>query len=109
MNMMAANISGNSKGALRRIAGKAPLMLCPTCGHHAVTRTSEEMSVTARKLYYRCTNVLCGASWTALLTIENVITPSALGSEFRKPAVRNEKPPGHAFGQMSIFDNLPPR
>lgn len=106
MNMMTAKIGGKSAAEMRRIAGKAPLMLCPTCGHNAVTRTSEEMSVTARKLYYRCSNVLCGMSWTAMLTVENVITPSALGGEYRKEVFRDDKPPGHAFGQMSIFEKL---
>ncbi len=108
MNVMSTAMRPNDvTPGLRPIAGKSPVMLCPTCGTHSITRTSEEISATTRKLYYRCPNVLCGMSWTALLTVENVIHPSALGGELRRPAPRNDKPPGHDFGQMTIFDVIP--
>lgn len=109
MNVMSAQIqNGAERRGLMTITGKSPVMLCPKCGAHAITRTSEELSPTTRKLYYRCKFELCGMSWTALLTVENVINPSALGGEIRKSATRNDKPPGHDFGQMTIFDVIPP-
>ncbi len=106
MNAQGGNIA---KSQLRRIEGKAPVMLCAICGTHATTRTSEEITATTRKLYYRCPNVLCGRSWTALLTVENVINPSALGEVQRRTVTRTDKPPGHDFGQMTIFEVLRPR
>lgn len=95
------------KRNLKHVVGKAPVMVCPVCSANAIARTSEEQSPTVRKLWYRCTNVECGMSWTAQLAIDRVINPSAISAEFRQPQFSDEKPPGNEFGQMTIFEVIP--
>lgn len=90
------------------IAGKSPVISCPVCDAKALTRTSEEITPVYRRLYYFCTNLECGMTWRAALVFEDVISPSAISNEFRPAREPKEKAPGHDFGQLNIFQLLPP-
>lgn len=89
--------------------GKAPVVHCPACNAKALTRSSDEISPTYRRLYYRCSNVECGMTWLASLAFERVLSPSGVSADFRPANVDQGKPPGHDYGQMTIFDMLPAR
>lgn len=43
---------------------------CPHCGEKARIRTSKEMSLLSREVYFVCTNdpAICGHAWKALLS-----------------------------------------
>lgn len=87
-----------------------PRMRCPVCEAQAFTRTSEEITPESRRLYYACSNIQCGMTFSASLTVERVISPSGISASFRAAVDRNAKPPGHEFGQtnqLGLFD--PPR
>ena len=105
MVKMTAELSGVP--ALKPIDGRAPAMNCPACGKRSNTRSSEEMSPETRRLYYRCPDIHCSMAWTALLSVEKVISPSGISDTFRPPRVRDEKPPGLDYGQMTIFEVIP--
>jgi len=92
----------------RRHFGKIPVMLCPACGEKALCRSSLEVSPTYRSLYYGCTNIACGMTFSASLAFEKVLSPSGVSAEFRPAKVEPKRPPGHEFGQVSIFEILPP-
>lgn len=104
---MAKMAAASSELVLKPIEGRAPAMNCPACGKRSNTRSSEEMSPETRRLYYRCPDLHCSMAWTALLSVEKVISPSGISSTFRPPKIREEKPPGHDFGQMTIFEVMP--
>lgn len=100
----------NEGSNVRRIhMGKAPAVSCPVCGEKAHTRSSTEITPTYRELYYRCSNIACGMTWVASLSFERVLSPSGMGSDFRQPRPARERPPGEDFGQMTIFEVLPPK
>jgi len=61
------------------IKGKAPGFPCPVCKESGTARTTEEISRTLRRLYYRCSNILCGHTWTAHLSFEGTLSPSRFG------------------------------
>lgn len=88
--------------------GKAPVMNCPACDAKALTRSSLEIDPTYRQLYYRCSNIACGMTWVASLIFERVLSPSGVNDGFRPAREIREKAPGHEYGQMTIFDVLPP-
>ena len=88
--------------------GKAPVVHCPACDAKAFTRSSVEIDPTYRQLYYRCSNIECGMTWVASLLFERVLSPSGVSSEFRPAREPRAKAPGHDFGQMNIFELLPP-
>lgn len=94
--------------AVTTIIGKAPAMNCPVCGSRGNCRSSEEETPEFRRLYYRCPNIICGMTWTATLAFERTISPSGLSAEFRAPKPEHKPAPGHDFGQMTIFDLMPP-
>lgn len=100
---------GRDRQSRCRIAGKAPAMNCPACGARASARSSDEITPTFRRLYYRCSDDVCGMTWTASLSFEHVLSPSGVSKEFRpaKPAPVRTKPPGHDFGQRNIFELIP--
>jgi len=89
--------------------GKAPVVNCPACDAKAMTRSSLEIDPTYRQLYYRCSNIECGMTWVASLIFERVLSPSGVSAEFRPARADKGKPPGHDFGQMTIFELLPQR
>jgi hypothetical protein len=95
-----------SRNGERRIF--TPVMNCPFCGAHSHCRSSEEITSTLRRLYYRCPDLMCSATWAASLQVENIISPSGMGREFRRHTPRNDKPPGRDFGQMSLFQVIAP-
>jgi hypothetical protein len=84
-----------------------PRMRCPVCQAQAFTRTSEEISPESRRLYYACSAIHCGMTFSASLTVEKVISPSAISASFRPAVQRDRRPPGHEYGQtlqMGLFD-----
>ena len=87
---------------------RATRMNCPVCGSRATVRSSGEVTPEYRRLYYGCENVECGMTWAASLCFDHVMSPSGLGTEFREATSRDDKPPGHDFGQMTIFEVLSP-
>jgi hypothetical protein len=107
-------MSDNSKiavprgGVVTRPFGKAPAVICPACGAKALTRSSEEITPTFRRLYLACTDIHCSMTFTASLSFEHVLSPSGVSAEFRPARVKDEPAPGHDFGQMSMLDLLSP-
>ena len=95
-------------GAINRPHGKAPAVNCPACGAKALTRSSEEITPTYRRLYLACTDLRCAMTFTASLSFEHVLSPSGISAEFRPARVKDEPAPGHDFGQMSMLDLLAP-
>ncbi len=95
-------------GVVSRPLGKAPAVNCPACGAKALTRSSEEITPTYRRLYLACTDLCCGMTFTASLSFEHVLSPSGVSAEFRPARMRDEPAPGHDFGQMSMLDLLAP-
>ncbi|WP_373295595.1 ogr/Delta-like zinc finger family protein [Asticcacaulis endophyticus] len=69
----------------KRKCNQAPVFSCAVCGERGLCRSSEEISVTLRRLYYRCENLECGHSWKAHLEFIETISPSALGT-VKEPA-----------------------
>ncbi|MPT48019.1 MAG: hypothetical protein E2598_06310 [Sphingobium sp.] len=112
MNMHTGNIMKDnnvaSGGVVNRPYGKAPAVGCPACGARANVRSSEEISPTYRRLYLACSNFICGMTFVCSLSFEHVLSPSGVSAEFRPAKIRDEKAPGHDFGQMSIFDLMAP-
>ncbi|WP_227690206.1 ogr/Delta-like zinc finger family protein [Sphingopyxis yananensis] len=94
--------------AVTRPYGKAPAVNCPACGAKALTRSSEEITPTFRRLYLACTQLRCAMTFTASLAFEHVLSPSGVSAEFRPARIKESKAPGHDFGQMSMLDLLPP-
>lgn len=88
--------------------GKAPAVNCPACGSKALTRSSEEITPTYRRLYMACTDLHCAMTFTSSLAFESILSPSGVSAEFRPAQVKDEKAPGSDFGQLSILDLLPP-
>lgn len=53
-------------------------MNCPHCRGRAQIRTSTQVTVTMRELYFLCNAVACGHSWVATLEAIRTISPSGL-------------------------------
>ncbi len=51
---------------------------CPHCSSRATIRTSKEMSLISREVYFQCTNHECGHTWASLLSAIRTISPSQL-------------------------------
>lgn len=49
---------------------------CPHCNSKATIRTSKEMSLISREVYFQCTNHECGHTWTSILSAIRTIVPS---------------------------------
>lgn len=100
------DIDGNAQRALaRRARQRLPGVACPFCGARAMVRNSEETTPTFRKLYYQCSDYRCSASWTASLNVDTILSPSGLTGEMRPLVITDRKPPGHDFGQETLFDH----
>lgn len=54
------------------------MMRCPHCKARASVETSREQSTMVRSLVFSCTNYECGHVFTALLSIEQTLSPSAI-------------------------------
>lgn len=46
---------------------------CAYCGHKALIRNSEEVTIMVRDVYFDCTNSHCGHRWKAKLEFEHSI------------------------------------
>lgn len=51
---------------------------CPHCKSRGNRRTSREVDVTMREVYYQCSNLACGHTWKASLVYEHGLSPSAI-------------------------------
>lgn len=51
---------------------------CPHCKMPGIRRSSQEVSVTLRQIFFSCPNPFCGHSWKASLTYDYGISPSAI-------------------------------
>ncbi len=104
MNAMVGHFS--SEGPPARNPRK-PIMRCPVCGSQAINRSSEEISVETRRLYYQCSNFRCCMRWVSILSLERVTARSSLSTQYRPFICRDKRArraPGHDFGQMSMID-----
>lgn len=74
---------------------------CPHCNSKANIRTSKEISLITREVYFQCTNYECGHTWAALLSAIRTISPSRIPnqnvyiplSEKTQPAALATPPP----------------
>lgn len=109
MNMAGAIVRAGETGGTGDGVDKRrdPHMSCPTCAARAIIRSSEEVTPVIRRLYYQCSNFKCSHTWAASLVYERTIVPSGISDTFRPPRIRDEKPPGHDYGQMTIFEVIP--
>jgi hypothetical protein len=53
-------------------------MACPHCKAKARVNASREQSTMVRLLVFSCTNFECGHVFTALLSVEKTLSPSAI-------------------------------
>ena len=44
-------------------------MKCPHCGNWAAARSTEDVTLTSRKAWLQCSNMECGHTFTAALTV----------------------------------------
>lgn len=51
---------------------------CPHCQSAAVCRSSREIAITNRELYYECTNLFCGHAWKSSEIYDHGLRPSAI-------------------------------
>ncbi len=51
---------------------------CPHCKAWANARSTEQMSATAKRGWYACTNVECGHTFTVWITAAETLSPSAM-------------------------------
>ena len=53
-------------------------MKCPHCGNWAAARSTEDVTLTSRKAWLQCSNMECGHTFTAALTVLETLSPSAI-------------------------------
>lgn len=51
---------------------------CPHCQSAAICRSSREIAITNRELYYECTNLFCGHAWKSSEIYDHGLRPSAI-------------------------------
>lgn len=51
---------------------------CPHCHCAANCRSSREIAITNRELYYECTNLFCGHAWKSSEIYDHGLRPSAI-------------------------------
>lgn len=98
---------GGGTGRVYRPRSRLPAVRCPVCGERAFVRSSEEVTPIVRLLYYYCSNLPCSMAWKSHLGLVSVISPSGISPDFRDTVLKESKPPGHDFGQMSLLDLCP--
>lgn len=59
------------------VKGKARAR-CPHCHSAANCRSSREIAITNRELYYECTNLFCGHAWKSSEIYDHGLRPSAI-------------------------------
>lgn len=53
-------------------------LICPACRGAIRIRTSEGQTPCFRAVYYQCTNLVCGATFSGSQTIDYTLSPSGL-------------------------------
>lgn len=56
---------------------KHPSIRCPHCDSQSIVRTCRGVTKTYRELYFACSDVECGHTWVAELTIVRTLSPAA--------------------------------
>lgn len=51
---------------------------CPHCKSAANCRSSREIAITNRELYYECTNLFCGHAWKSSEIYDHGLRPSVI-------------------------------
>ena len=64
---------------------------CPHCETQAVVADSRKVTRLVRDIYFRCTNIHCGATFKSQLAVVSMISPSAIPN----PDVRLPLVPAH--------------
>lgn len=54
------------------------MMHCPFCKSPAHTRSSRYLSERVKQSYYQCTNIVCSASFRAMMAVDKIIQSPAL-------------------------------
>ncbi|WP_414695494.1 ogr/Delta-like zinc finger family protein [Pedomonas sp.] len=60
-----------------RKAPRLPAMQCPHCTAPAAARTSRAVTALYREIHYQCSDVECGHTFAASLSVMRTISPSA--------------------------------
>jgi len=51
---------------------------CPHCESIGIRRSSREVTITFREIFYVCSNPLCGHTWKGTLSYDYGLSPSAI-------------------------------
>lgn len=51
---------------------------CPHCESIGIRRSSREVAITFREIFYVCSNPLCGHTWKGSLSYDYGLSPSAI-------------------------------
>ena len=101
-------------------------MKCPHCGNWAAARSTEDVTATSRKAWLQCSNMECGHTFTAALTVLETLSPSAipnpavvipqsphikrtlLGQQLERAPLSDYRPRTLAAATREMFDDLTP-
>lgn len=73
-----------------------PAIKCPHCDSRSEIRSSRAMSLTVRDIYYACTEVTCGHTWVAQLSIVRTLSqPACPRPSVRIPFIPERHRPPH--------------
>lgn len=82
---------------------------CPHCGEYGKRRTSNEIDITLREIFYQCPKPECSFAWKASLVFEYGISPSGspnpnvhLMMRLNEKKLNDEGP----SNQISIFEEI---
>lgn len=90
-------------------------LVCPACLKPMRIRTSDGQTPCFRSIYYQCTDLVCGATFTGSMTIDFELSPSGIERPMvqlpvasaveRMRAMRNLRAPS---AQPDLLDQLEP-
>lgn len=75
-------------------------LVCPACNKPMRIRTSDGQTPCFRSIYYQCTDLVCGATFTGSMTIDFELSPSGL----ERPLIK--LPVAPAVERMNAMRNL---
>lgn len=75
------------------------LFKCPHCRSRSFVRTSRELSVLMRELYFQCSNIVCGHVFKAYVEVVETVSPSSHPDPDMAQQIARAKP--------VCFDHLP--
>ncbi|RSU73150.1 hypothetical protein BRX37_16485 [Sphingomonas sp. S-NIH.Pt3_0716] len=71
-------MSENIAFPMPRLARRNSDLRCPHCKMPGLRRSSQEVVITLRQIFYSCPNPFCAHSWKASLSYEYGTSPSAI-------------------------------